>query len=82
MSETDGERAARLYARVHYAIVRPDGSVPQTGYTTHVQCGPLGTNSPSAGQSNLYKLAVVLTYANGGPEYITGFTEEIMVRTL
>ena len=54
----------------------------QTSYTTHVQCGPLGTNSPAAGQSNLYKLAVVLTYANGGPEYITGFTEEILVRTL
>ena len=54
----------------------------QTSYTTHVQCGPLGINNPGAGQSNLYKLAVVLTYANGGPEYITGFTEEILVRTL
>jgi hypothetical protein len=54
----------------------------QTNYTTHVACGPLGINSPGTGQSNLYKLAVVLTYANGGPEYITGFTEEILVRTL
>lgn len=54
----------------------------QTNYTLHVQCGPLGVNSPGAGQSNLYKLAVVLTYANGGPEYITGFTEEILVRTI
>lgn len=57
-------------------------SPTQVAYTTHVACGPLGVNNPGAGNSNLYKLAVVLTYANGGPEYITGFTEEILVRTI
>lgn len=57
-------------------------SPTQVNYTTHVACGPLGVNNPGAGTSNLYKLAVVLTYANGGPEYITGFTEEILIRTI
>ncbi len=57
-------------------------SPTQVNYTTHVACGPLGVNNPGAGVSNLYKLAVVLSYANGGPEYITGFTEETLVRTI
>jgi hypothetical protein len=48
----------------------------------HVTCNtpPFTVDSPGPGQSNLYKLAVVLTYANGAAEHITGFTEEITVR--